>query len=273
MPRYNSASPIFYPVHIEPLHGLLNSDHICENMQAVVAEDTGEVIAVHKQNYRLHKNKDILTQFEETLMGSSLDRNNLEVSDALTPGRGRMIRTYTFPNHKVDIDGEGDLVALQLRVVNSYDGSASFSVMLGAYRYVCSNGLVVGDNYLNHIHKHTGGLNIVSVADQLSSTASAFMENADTWRVWHNTPCPVTIANNIFESMQVSDRVKTNMKEQYGARTNGPLTLWTVYNTMTRWSSHGEVKPSALQNKPTITIRREGKVKQALEHPIFNIAA
>lgn len=47
-------------------------------------------------------------------------------------------------------------VKLQLLVTNSHDGSSSFSIKLGIFRLVCSNGLVVGTTFESVTLRHTG---------------------------------------------------------------------------------------------------------------------
>ena len=47
-------------------------------------------------------------------------------------------------------------VKLQLLVTNSHDGSSSFSIKLGIFRLVCSNGLVVGSVFESVTLRHTG---------------------------------------------------------------------------------------------------------------------
>lgn len=43
---------------------------------------------------------------------------------------------------------------LQLLVKNSYNGMSCLEFDLGIYRFVCANGLVIGDNYFNYSFKH-----------------------------------------------------------------------------------------------------------------------
>lgn len=45
---------------------------------------------------------------------------------------------------------------IDLLLYNSHDRGCSFKLMAGIYRFVCSNGLVVGDEYANFSHKHIG---------------------------------------------------------------------------------------------------------------------
>jgi len=45
---------------------------------------------------------------------------------------------------------------IDLLLYNSHDRGCSFKLMAGIYRFVCSNGLVVGEEYANFSHKHIG---------------------------------------------------------------------------------------------------------------------
>lgn len=47
-------------------------------------------------------------------------------------------------------------VKLQLLVTNSHDGSSSFKIQLGFFRFVCSNGLIVGETFENIRLRHSG---------------------------------------------------------------------------------------------------------------------
>ena len=45
---------------------------------------------------------------------------------------------------------------IDLLLYNSHDRGCSFKLMAGIWRFVCGNGLVVGDEYANFSHKHIG---------------------------------------------------------------------------------------------------------------------
>lgn len=47
-------------------------------------------------------------------------------------------------------------VKLQLLVTNAHDGSSSFKMQLGFFRFVCSNGLVVGETFETIRLRHSG---------------------------------------------------------------------------------------------------------------------
>jgi hypothetical protein len=49
-----------------------------------------------------------------------------------------------------------DDVKLQLVITNSFDGSSRFMIGLGFFRFVCANGMIVGETLETFKHKHTG---------------------------------------------------------------------------------------------------------------------
>ena len=54
-------------------------------------------------------------------------------------------------------------VRLQLIITNSFDATSAFKMMLGFFRFVCSNGLAVGTSYETFSHRHVG--NIIEEVD------------------------------------------------------------------------------------------------------------
>lgn len=59
----------------------------------------------------------------------------------------------------------------EIVIVNSYDGSSSLRIMLGIYRLVCSNGLIVGSTINERRIRHVGDVwnNIDAAIEQVST--------------------------------------------------------------------------------------------------------
>jgi hypothetical protein len=54
------------------------------------------------------------------------------------------------------LSSEHDDIKLQLLVINSHDGLSSFKMKLGFYRFVCGNGLIVGETFEEVSFRHKG---------------------------------------------------------------------------------------------------------------------
>ena len=68
-------------------------------------------------------------------------------------------------------------VKLQLVITNSHDGLSSFSIKLGIYRLVCSNGLMVGSTFEAVTLRHTGS--IIEQVDQAVERMVAQVKKLD----------------------------------------------------------------------------------------------
>ena len=105
----------------------------------IVREDTGQVISCMTNEYNLIKNE----QVQDTAL-PIMTKYDAELKEVRTFSEGaRSQWTWNFPNSTVDIGG-GDMVNPTVTIRNSYDGSLEASATAGAFRLVCSNGMVIG---------------------------------------------------------------------------------------------------------------------------------
>jgi len=70
-----------------------------------------------------------------------------------------------------DLSALSDGLRPELVIINSYDGKCSFNVMLGVFRFICSNGLIVGDTYKHERIRHVGKNTPEQVLQALESVA------------------------------------------------------------------------------------------------------
>ena len=180
----NPIPDIYFPVKLVSVKAELDGEYLPSDFRAVVRMDTHEVLGIHSADYKLVTNHEAFDAFDNALSRSVLDLDGMIIKDELSYGGARTIRTYIFPNHAVNIGKVGDVVNLQLRVVNSYDGSTAFSTLLGGYRLVCTNGLVIGKTFAQNYARHTKGFNISSMLEGLNRTIDTYFDTADQWQRW-----------------------------------------------------------------------------------------
>ena len=105
----------------------------------IVREDTGQVISCMTNEYNLIKNEQVID-----IASPIMTKYDAELKEVRTFSEGaRSQWTWNFPNSTVDIGG-GDMVNPTVTIRNSYDGSLEASATAGAFRLVCSNGMVIG---------------------------------------------------------------------------------------------------------------------------------
>lgn len=72
----------------------------------------------------------------------------------------------------------------EIVLVNSHDGSSSYQIRGGLYRMVCSNGLIIGNDYFLHKVRHQGDVvsKVVGSASQLVQDFPRALQIADKWQ-------------------------------------------------------------------------------------------
>lgn len=65
-------------------------------------------------------------------------------------GFQKHVLIFTRPDLQIDSENQ-----IRVLVTNSHDGSSSFRINLGIYRFVCSNGLIVGETFFNAKIRHS----------------------------------------------------------------------------------------------------------------------
>ena len=263
---------IFFPVTEAPV---IVGGQVAAGFKGIVREDTGLVLGIHSMAYKLVRNEDVFPVFEEALHDSGLDLTGMTIKDELSYGGARTHRLYRFPAHKALVDN-GDGVDLQLRVINSYDGSAAFSTLVGAFRFLCSNGMVLGDRFAQSYGRHTKGLEPQHMVHQVARTAELFMDETSKWRRWADRIITDQDAAELFQSMPgMNDRLHQKLMDQWH-REMGNLgrTMWALFNAATHWSTHEQVRSSSAANRPSIVVDRESRVRSMLNSKeFFKLAA
>lgn len=74
--------------------------------------------------------------------------------------------------HRSRTDSNGE--AHEIILVNAHDGTSSYQMISGVFRFVCANGLFVGDAFQDVKVRHTG-----DAADQVIEGAYTVLEDAD----------------------------------------------------------------------------------------------
>ena len=108
------------------------------NHKAIVRNDNDYAIAVVGKNYNPVNHPDAFKTAENVIMLSDLDIEGITRDVGCSHNGARAYATYTLPNHKVNLGRNGDDVALTISARNSFDGSWSFIVEVGGYRFISS---------------------------------------------------------------------------------------------------------------------------------------
>lgn len=116
----------------------------------IVREDTNEVISCMTDTYKLITNEQVIDKAMPILKKRGAVLKEAEVFG----GGARTSWNFTLQETEVEIE-PGDAVNPSIIIKNSYDGSCEASAIAGAYRLVCSNGMVIGYTLGRNSIRHT----------------------------------------------------------------------------------------------------------------------
>jgi len=150
--QQNNLTSSYFPVSEVPAVGIPVEGKEIDGTgyKFIVREDTNDILSCVTNSYKLVTNKEIMQKASPILKkkGAHLEEMRIFGNGARTKYK------YRFPDTKVEISA-GDHVNPEIIINNSYDGSTEVSAMGGAFRLLCSNGLVIGYSIGKEGSRHT----------------------------------------------------------------------------------------------------------------------
>jgi hypothetical protein len=161
-------------------------------------------------------------------------------------------------------------------MVNSYDGSTAFSAIVGAFRLLCSNGLIVGDKWAQTYGRHTSQFDPELAVKKMTSALDTYCENVTEWQSWVGQKISDDEAAKVIHQIP---NLTPKMYEkiwhywQQEQKSLGP-TKWALFNALTFWSTHEETKKPSQENLASVQFQRESRVRTVLNRSaVFKKAA
>lgn len=268
------AAPKFFPVKARKLFDEMGTE--LPGWLRIVREDTGDTLHVATDKYQVVTNEEAFGAFEDALHSSTLDLTDMQIGTDYSNGGARCFRQYLLPAHRVEVK-PGNEVALRLLMMNSYDGSMKFRGQCGAYSFVCANTSIVGKDYAQFSMRHSGKIDVPKAIAGLTQAAEEYLETARQWKLWPQITVTDEQAMAVCGDMPLATTTLTDLLVHAWLRAktgSGPQTgpnLWTLYNTLTAWSSHtddtlktgrGQVR---FDREKRVAALLEGKVWKALQ--------
>ncbi len=255
MEDFNFVTMEERPIYVE--------DVALSTHKAIYNPETKRTVSVVGNGYQLVDNNTVFGQFEDAIRLSGLDSNGMERDIQTSHGGGRTVVSYTFPEHKVQVK-EDDYVDLKLTILNSYDTSWRFRVLGGAFRLLCANGMIVGDTFLEYSGKHTASLDTERAIANLDNSLQGFLATADLWKQYPKVKINEVQAASVFDTLAKGSKTMLKYLDECHKMYVDELgsNLWALFNTLTEWSSHHEIKNK--QNAPSIIVNREERVRKLL---------
>lgn len=268
------------------------------NHKAIVRNDNDYAIAVVGKNYNPVNHPDAFKTAENVIMLSDLDIEGITRDVGCSHNGSRAYATYTLPNHRVNLGREGDDVALTISARNSFDGSWSFVVEVGGYRFICTNLQVFANNFAVHKSKHTRGLNLQHVADKLSESVKFYDQETELWKEMVDTKityaqamstlahlanakavdnhlkssdAPFYLTDILYEPDVIRNKTISNLWSRWINNAKSlDATAWALYNTMTEWATHEmPTRKITRKNFASVKLDRLDRVRKTLNEKML----
>ena len=231
-----------------------------DSYKAIVDLNTRKLYSIVSQDYRLIRHEMAIDQIEEAISKTP----GLGEYDSFTEfynDGGRMRRVYGFPDIKVEVV-PGDHLNPELQLFNSYDLTWPFTVILGAFRLVCSNGLVVLEKFLHLRKRHIVNLDKIELKKQVSTALERFDRQTREWGEWADRRLTIETYARVMEAMKVGKKATEEIDERidYEAEDFGEndfpiMSLWAFYNILTWFITH---RSASLNYRVTLERRLRG---------------
>ncbi|USD35471.1 MULTISPECIES: DUF932 domain-containing protein [Vibrio] len=267
-------SNIFFDVELRPLCSFLKDGIIDNGEQCVFDIAESRIIKVHGSKYALLKNSIAYDMVNEAIneLGRKgiLDVDGMHITDSCVAKGGKTIRQYVFPNHSVNVDGSD--VLMRIVVINSYDGSANFSLQVGGFRIVCLNGMVSGSKFLNLNQRHSGNIQLGNIQNRLTTSVKSFEQLGEYWKKMISTPLTQKVSDNILaqytlENGRMNIKKFSMMCDLYENHVKDlGRNYWAMYNALTAHATHYKVQERNIHNRADVILGRENHVSSLINN-------
>lgn len=243
--------------------GYFRDFHSADRHKAIVDQDTGKLFSIVSQDYKLVRHEQAIDQIEEAIHKTP-GFGEYKVTTEFYNDGGRMRRKYVFSEISVSIEGN-DRVNPEIQLFNSYDTTWPFIVLLGAFRLVCTNGLVVGEKFLHFRKRHVFDFDQIRLNEQVSTALKRFELQTEEWKKWTNRLLTVAVYNQVIAAMKFGKKAAGEIEERAFQEADGyddyndfpVIKLWAFFNILTWYITHRTV---SLNHR----VEMEGRLRSAL---------
>jgi hypothetical protein len=140
-------------------------------------------VGIVSKQYTLVQHTDVLDTVVQELRGVDIEAEAVKARLELTEYGERMALHCFLPRHYYD-SGDGHPMELRLTCFNSVEGSLRLCAFLGWFRFVCSNGLIVGQGRVQLRQAHHRGLDLGRIGPILRSGLEDVTREKRQFSVW-----------------------------------------------------------------------------------------
>jgi hypothetical protein len=240
------ASPFPKVGEMPVIWGKEKDTRLAENHKAIVNLNSGKLYSIVSKDYRVIRHEEVIKEVEQAI-SDTIGLSNYEAITAFFNHGGRMRRTYRFKEIGVEVK-KGDLINPELHLMNSYDKTWPFIILLGAFRVVCENGLVVSQKLLHLRRRHVYEIEQINVVEEVGTALKRFKQQAQQWKGWTEKRISPRAYSRALDFMTLGIKARKEVEKRISEEAEGfdpdgfpVLTVWGFYNILTWHISHNAV--------------------------------
>jgi len=241
-------SEVKWPIVYEkPLYYRKNYDDQSRSLildtHKMIVNENDDILNVVSKNYTTIQHGDFVGDVIEMIPNEfGIQKPKLWISD----DHARMSLDITFPDIVVDI-GKNDPISPTLELKNSHDGHWAVDLMLGAFRFRCSNGLVIGKQIFHQGKKHIGErIYFPSLKEDFKRSMDDFFIQTKVWDSWQDRITTYNDYERVMIACQFGKKAMAEIEEEVEVSSNKmihdiqlkTLSYWFFYNILMQYVSH-----------------------------------
>lgn len=209
----------------------------------------GNIYALNKvsKDYKLVQHHEALYKALDAIITNHPEFGIPEIVTHFTNNGGRMYAKMIFPE-AIKIQGD-DPVKPQVVLTNSADLSKRFTLLFGAFRLICSNGMVIPDSrfkdnvLIKSLHKN-GTLDLDDAISKMMVGFESFSESIGIWKAYTEKfitmeEFEVVMKGSTLSENQVKEVLQIPLRgfegNLAGSFLSGSVNAWKAYNAATQW--------------------------------------
>jgi hypothetical protein len=166
-------------------------------------------VGIVSHTYSLAPHREVASLCRNGLIGAGIERSNLRYEVGVSElGEWMNFRIY-LPDSYNFVDARGDPLGLRLECFNSVDGSSRLVILFGWLRFVCMNGLVIGETKIEIKERHGEGLDLDNISKRIQPALEAVVGDRSRMEKWQSQKVAIDA---------VADWANDHVSEEWGKK-------------------------------------------------------
>ena len=242
--------------------------------KALYRTDTGQVLSVVKNSYRVIQNEEVFDAVEQNVV-QALGRSSLAnaiIEDDIAKDGLLSMRSWIFPDVRIrSTETSKSDIAFRIVAINGF-GGISVKCFYGGVDFYCFNGLILGEDYSVLAFRHAKHADTSAWFTPIRDSLEQFKKQSKIWLRWQNTYVEHEKVMSFLSEKLESDSLLSTLEDQIvNEYVHRGQTLWAVYSALTFYASHNEgffaVSELAKGNEAAVMLRRQNAVKTMVDSP------